>query len=173
MSEEDIIDEIIQSGENQTVDFKSLGILSNPFKLACLMTAFANTNGGRILIGIKNDGSFEGIREDKSHETHIMNIARDVSNPPLTPTFQVIHKPGGDIYVIKILRYRTVPFAARSKDGNVYYIRVGTSVRPASPNEISLLFEDLIFWQNRMDLMAMVNNVHQDLNWIYQFLHLQ
>lgn len=142
MSEEDtIIDEIIKNGENQTVDFKSLDILTNPFKLACLMTAFANTNGGRVLIGVKDDGSLEGIKEDKGHETHIMNIARNLSNPPLTPSFHVSHRLDGDIYVVKILRYTTIPHAAKSRDGNVYYIRVGSTVRPASPNEISLLFE--------------------------------
>lgn len=142
LSEDDtIIDEIIKNGENQTVDFKSIDILKNPFKLACLMTAFANTNGGRVLIGVKDDGSLEGIQKDKDHETHIMNIARDRSNPPLTPSFHVSHKPDGDIYVVKILRYKTIPHAARSRDGNVYYIRVGSTVRLASPNEISLLFE--------------------------------
>lgn len=65
MSESDdqkLIDELIASGEGQTVDFKKVGILSNSIELAKLMVAFANTNGGMILIGVCNNGKLEGMK---------------------------------------------------------------------------------------------------------------
>jgi hypothetical protein len=46
---------IVKSGENQTVDFKHSGILADSHAVARLMVAFANTMGGRIIIGIKDD----------------------------------------------------------------------------------------------------------------------
>jgi hypothetical protein len=141
VDESRFIDELIAQGENQTVEFKKSDIFDNTFELAKQMTAFANTNGGRILIGVCDDGTLEGMKAKKEHEIHIMNIARDRCDPPLAPKFSVINKPKGDIYVIKILRYQALPHAVKTKDGRVYFIRVGSTVREATPSELALLFE--------------------------------
>lgn len=140
-SEASLIDELIKRGEGVTIEFKKSDILSNSFELAKLMTAFANTAGGRILIGVCDDGKLEGMKKRKEHEVFIMNVARDKCDPPLTPEFSVINKPEGNIYVIKILRYRKVPHAVKTKEGNVYFIRVGSTIRVASPDKLALLFE--------------------------------
>jgi len=50
--EKNPVDEIIANGESQTVEFKKSAILSDPIKLAKEMVAFANSFGGRILIGV-------------------------------------------------------------------------------------------------------------------------
>jgi hypothetical protein len=137
----DLIDDLISSGEGPTVDFKKLDILSNPVKLATLMAAFGNTSGGRILIGVNDNGSVEGIRSKKEHETHIMNVARAKCDPPMIPEFSLVRKDRGDIYVVKVARFRKLPYAVRTEDGNVYFIRVGSTVREATTNELALLFE--------------------------------
>jgi hypothetical protein len=136
-----LIDELIEEGEGQTVDFKKVEILSDPVKLAKLMVAFANATGGRILIGVCNDGKLEEMKKKKEHEIHIINIARDKCIPPLTPKISVVSKPEGDIYVVKILRYQKLPHAVKTREGNVYFIRVGSTVREVSPSELALLFE--------------------------------
>jgi len=43
--------------------------------------------------------------------------------------------------VVKILRYRTFPHAVKTREGRVYFIRVGTTVREPTPSELALLFE--------------------------------
>lgn len=139
--ESNLISRLIADGESQTVDFKKSGILSNSIRLAKLMTAFANSNGGRILIGVCDDGSIEGMKSKKNHEEHIMNLARDRCDPPLIPTFSLITKPEGDIYVIKVSRYRIFPHAVKTQTGKVYFMRVGTTVREATTTELALLFE--------------------------------
>jgi len=53
----------------------------------------------------------------------------------------LINKPEGDIYEIKVTRFRTLPHAVKTDNGRVYFIRVGTTVREASPIELALLFE--------------------------------
>jgi predicted HTH transcriptional regulator len=105
------------------------------------MTAFANSSGGRILIGVCDDGTLEGMTAKKEYEAHIMNIARDRCNSPLVPKFYKVKKPEGDVYVVKFFRYRTFPHAVITRDGQVYFIRVGTTVREATPSELALLFE--------------------------------
>lgn len=137
----DLIDNLIQSDEGQTLEFKKSGILSDTIKLASLIAALANSNGGWILIGICDDGSIEGMKEKKEHERHIMNIGRDLCDPPIIPDFSVVQKPEGDIYIIKITRYRKLPHAVKTKEGNVFFIRAGSTVRKAETYEIALLFE--------------------------------
>jgi hypothetical protein len=105
------------------------------------MVAFANSNGGRILIGICDDGSKEGMSAKTEHERHIMNIARDKCAPPIVPDFSVINTPEGDIYVVKVLRFKKHPHAVKTREGNVHFIRVGSTVRAADPSELALLFE--------------------------------
>jgi len=139
--EYEFVEELIQSGEGQTVDFKKSDILSDTVKLAKLMVAFANSNGGRILIGICDDGSKEGMSAKTEHERHIMNIARDKCAPPIVPDFSVINTPEGDIYVVKVLRFKKHPHAVKTREGNVHFIRVGSTVREADPSELALLFE--------------------------------
>ena len=55
------VDEIIIAGEGQTIEFKKSDILSDPIHLAKEMVALANTQGGRILVGVLDDGRIEGL----------------------------------------------------------------------------------------------------------------
>lgn len=135
------LDQLIAVGEGQVLEFKRSDILADPIHLAKEMTAFANTLGGTILIGVCDNGAYEGLKSDKGHETHIMNIARDRCEPPIIPSFKKIGTPKGDVYEVKISRYRTFPHAVKTNNGKVYFIRVGTTVREASTMELGLLFE--------------------------------
>lgn len=141
MTEDKELDQLIAVGEGQVLEFKRSDILADPIHLAKEMTAFANTLGGTILIGICDDGTYEGLKSDKGHETHIINIARDRCEPPIIPSFKKISTTKGDVYEIKLSRYKTYPHAVKTNNGKVYFIRVGTTVREASIMELGLLFE--------------------------------
>lgn len=140
------LENTIKQGERQTVDFKESRILSDPLKLAKLMVAFANNlhasakHGGLILLGVKNDGSLEGMKAKQRHEEHLMNIARDKCEPSIKPQFETISLAGGDVYVLTIPKMTTYPHAVKLQDGNIYYVRVGTTVRVATPEELRELF---------------------------------
>ena len=140
------LENTIKKGEGQTVDFKESGILSDSFKLAKLMVAFANnlyvsTNyGGLILLGVKNDGSLEGMKAKQGHEEHMMNIARDKCDPSITPRFEVVNLLGNDVYVLAVPKMTRYPHAVKLQDCNAYYVRVGTTVRVATPEELQALF---------------------------------
>jgi hypothetical protein len=136
-----LVDQLIAQKEKQTVEFKKSEILSDQTRLAVLMTAFANSTGGQILIGVCDDGTLEGMKAKKEHEAHVMNIARDRCDPPLIPTFSEVRRTGGDVYVVKVLRYRMFPHAVKTGEQRTYYIRVGSTVRGATPTELALLFE--------------------------------
>jgi predicted HTH transcriptional regulator len=54
---------LILQGENQHLDFKFE--ISDARKIARTFSAFANTEGGKLLVGVKDNGSVAGIRTDE------------------------------------------------------------------------------------------------------------
>ena len=65
------IQKLIAEGEHQMLDFKFE--VSDSKKIARSLVAFANTDGGRLLIGVKDNGAISGIRSDE--EKHMIQTA--------------------------------------------------------------------------------------------------
>jgi predicted HTH transcriptional regulator len=63
MKKPSYIQALILEGEHQQQDFK-FGITDSR-KIARSLVAFANTNGGRLLIGIKDNGVIAGVRSEE------------------------------------------------------------------------------------------------------------
>ena len=56
---------LIAMGENQELDFKFE--ISDARKIARTLSAFSNTDGGRLLIGVKDNGKISGIRSEEEY----------------------------------------------------------------------------------------------------------
>lgn len=140
MTTQEELSELIRQGEGPTVEFKRSEILSHNEELAKLMVALANTMGGKILIGVDDDGKFEGMKEKIGHEEHIVNIARDKIDPPLLIQFEKIKIGDFNVYVVTVPRFSEFPHALKTRSGNVYFIRVGTTIRQPSPSELKQMF---------------------------------
>jgi predicted HTH transcriptional regulator len=54
---------LIEEGEHQQQDFKYC--INDSKKIAKSLVAFANTDGGRLLIGVKDNGKITGIKSDE------------------------------------------------------------------------------------------------------------
>ena len=52
---------MIEEGEHQHQDFKLR--VDDPHKIAKTLSAFANTEGGRLLIGVRDSGEVAGCRK--------------------------------------------------------------------------------------------------------------
>ena len=57
------IKRLIAGGENQQLDFKFE--VADARKIARSLAAFANTEGGRLLVGVKDNGKIAGIRSEE------------------------------------------------------------------------------------------------------------
>ena len=68
------IHKLITEGEHQQLDFKFE--IADSRKIARTFSAFANTDGGRLLIGVKDNGSISGIRTGR--EIYGGGCSRDV-----------------------------------------------------------------------------------------------
>lgn len=69
--EDVIIEDLIAQGEHENQDFKFR--VDEPAKIAKTLCAFANTSGGRLLIGVKDNGAIKGI--DPEEEYYIIEAA--------------------------------------------------------------------------------------------------
>jgi len=56
---------LIDEGEHQELDFKFE--ISDARKIARTLSAFSNTDGGRLLIGVKDNGRISGIRSEEEY----------------------------------------------------------------------------------------------------------
>lgn len=126
----------IPKAENQYIEFKSEKVSAK--NLAEEIVAFANAEGGEIWLGVEDDRQITGI--SRSYEEDIMNICRSGVIPPLQPTYKEIES---DIEGVKIARISIAKGVDRPyyTSKNQYYIRVGSTKRIASREELIRLFQ--------------------------------
>ena len=72
LTDTDYIHALIAEGEHQQQDFKFE--ISDARKIAKTLSAFANTDGGRLLIGVKDNGKIAGVRSEE--EKYMIEAAR-------------------------------------------------------------------------------------------------
>ena len=63
VSDKAYLQQLIDEGEHQQQDFKFE--ISDARKIARSLSAFANTDGGRLLIGVKDNGRIAGVRSEE------------------------------------------------------------------------------------------------------------
>ena len=63
LTDTEYIHALIAEGEHQQQDFKFE--ISDARKIAKTLSAFANTDGGKLLIGVKDNGKIAGVRSDE------------------------------------------------------------------------------------------------------------
>ena len=81
MNKNQYIAELISQGENQQLDFKFE--ISDSKKIARTLSAFANTEGGTLLIGVKDNGNIAGIRSEE--EYYMLEAASEMYCRPIVP----------------------------------------------------------------------------------------
>lgn len=112
----------IEEGEHQQLDFKFE--VSDSKKIARTLSAFANTDGGRLLIGVKDNGVIAGVRSEEEYYM-IEAASRMYTRPevPFTATRWEVN--GRGVLEIYISPSADRPHAAPDKDDRYKaYIRV-------------------------------------------------
>ncbi len=78
MSVKHHIESLISQGEHQQLEFKFR--IDDARKIARTMSAFANTDGGIILIGVKDNGNIAGVRQEE--ELYMVEAAAKMYTRP-------------------------------------------------------------------------------------------
>ena len=105
---------LIAEGENQHLDFKYC--VSDSRKIARTLTAFANSDGGRLLIGVRDNGSIAGIKTDE--EIYMVDTAAHIFCRPEITFSTKQHITGGKtILEVEVKRGDKRPYKAKDENG--------------------------------------------------------
>jgi len=121
---------LLQEGEGVTLEYKEA--LSNSF--ARELVAFANTVGGRILLGVRDDGTVKGIADTNELRARIQDIAHNC-DPPIKILLQRI----GEVTAVTVRESDAKP--VQCSDG--FFWRQGAVSQKLSREEIRDLFQQV------------------------------
>lgn len=116
------IHSLIAEGEHQQQDFKFE--ISDARKIAKTFSAFANTDGGRLLIGVKDNGKIAGVRSDE--EQYMIEAAAQLyCRPEVEYRMQTYRVEGRSVLLVEIEESRQKPVYAKDEAGKqLAYLRI-------------------------------------------------
>ncbi len=123
MKDELYILNLIREGEHQQQDFKFA--INDSAKIARTLSAFSNTDGGRLLIGVKDNGKIRGIQSEEEYYM-IESAALRYCRPVVSFDFRKWTVEGKSILEVYIPPVQEKPVLARENESRwLAYIRVG------------------------------------------------
>lgn len=138
---------LIAQGETSMIEFKrdlpELGAAGRKLRLdiAGTVAAFANQDGGWLLLGVANDGSIDGVvapgSEDQARVT-IINFLKDIITPLADFDVQTHDIDGRTVMVIEVSQGATPPFGVDHRNPR-YFVRRGATTFPASAEAVRQL----------------------------------
>lgn len=116
------IKDLIAGGEHQQLDFKFE--ISDSKKIARSLVAFANTDGGRLLVGVKDNGTIAGVRSEE--EYYMIEAAATIyCKPEVRFTTREWHIDGKLVLEVHVHESPDKPHRAPDKDGRYkVFVRV-------------------------------------------------
>ena len=116
LTDTEYIHALIAEGEHQQQDFKFE--ISDARKIAKTLSAFANTDGGKLLIGVKDNGKIAGVRSDE--EQYMIEAAAGLyCSPEVNYTMQTYLVEGRSVLVVQIEESDRKPVYAKDEAGQI------------------------------------------------------
>lgn len=120
---------LIQEGEGTTLEFKEAVSSS----LGREMVAMANTIGGKILLGVRDDGTEIGVKDSNNLRARVQDVARNCD-----PQVKVLVEPVDNVLVVHVRESDAKP--VQCSDG--FFWRQGSVTQKLSRDEIRDFFRD-------------------------------
>jgi len=119
----DYIKQLIAEGEHQHLEFKFE--VSDFRKIARTLVAFANTGGGSLLIGVKDNGAIAGMRSEEEYFM-VEGAARIYCKPEINFSVREWQVDGKKVLEVIIKEGVQKPYLAQDADGDwLAYVRQG------------------------------------------------
>ncbi len=130
----------IARGEDLHTEFKEWPIHRD--KLAATLVAFANAEGGVLLLGVDDQGGTVGVEDADQVMRFVDAVAFNNCVPPVSVAQEALATevaPGRRVVAVNVVRGSMRPYCTQK--GNTIYIRTGSGRRPASREEILRLYQ--------------------------------
>src|SRR6478735_11529973 len=128
---------LIQEGEHEQQDFKEA--INSSRKIAKTIVSFANTRGGRIIVGVRDNRTIKGIQP--AEEKHMLDTAAGFfCKPPIELTYEVLEEGNKKVLVATVPDSINKPHYAQGDDDKWWvYIRVKDESLLASKTVVDVL----------------------------------
>jgi hypothetical protein len=139
--------------ENIKTELKSFRKLfphtrENKTDIAAEIVAIANRQGGKLIFGINDDGSFDGklkAQEIDEAKGWINNICKDLISPAIDCTIQFIETQEKDVVIVYIPQKKSIPHAVTEKSGpnikhRTYYVRTNHGKSLVTDSQLEWMF---------------------------------
>ena len=132
--------ELLRRGEDSTLEFKRDDVQNHD--LAKELAAFLNLAGGTVLLGVDDSGAIVGSTRDTLEEW-VAELCRVKIEPPVVPLMSWVRdaEPGRDVLVVQLPAGPDKPYARLHNGRRTYCIRVGSTSREASREELERMFQ--------------------------------
>ena len=136
MTHSDYIHRLISEGEHVHQDFKFE--ISDARKIAKSISAFANTEGGRLLVGVKDNGKIAGVRSEE--EIYMIEAAAQrYCQPPVDIHTYIYKVEGKDVLEAVIDESPQKPiYALDTEERKWAYVRIKDENILASPIHLNI-----------------------------------
>lgn len=128
--------------ESETLELKS--VATDDLKKEII--AFANSGGGKIYVGVEDDGGIIGINHSDETMLQISNMVRDAIKPDITMFihYRCMEVEGKEIIELDIQRGTNRPYyiAKKGLRSEGVYVRQGTSSVPATESAIRQMIKE-------------------------------
>ena len=147
----------VEQGENLHTEFKAWPVQADD--LAASLVAFANTDGGQLMLGVTDDGQMRGVDDFDLVTQRMDQVAYQNCEPPLTIVQEVVRTPDGEtIVVVNVPRGDLRPYRTNRGD---YFIRTSSGCQRASRQELLRLFQaaESLYYDETLILRASLEDV--------------
>lgn len=117
------LQELIRQGEGERLEFKKR--TTHPTRIARTLASLANTHGGRVLVGVDDDGRIVGVRDAEEEIFQLREAAQHYIDPPLELRFREVEHDERVVLVVTVAESSHKPHRAQVADGDWRaYVRV-------------------------------------------------
>lgn len=132
--------ELIANGERSYLEFKRDDV--RPEHLAKEIAALVNHVGGRVLVGVDDDGSIVVIQRENLELWVMDTVFARYIHPWILPSYEAVDvELGKCVAVVTVTQGTAKPYVVWHADREEIYVRLGTASRRATREQQARLFQ--------------------------------
>ena len=92
--------ELIERGETQSLEFKESLRLKD--EIGETVSAFSNSDGGAVIVGVSNSGAVPGVGIGKNTLEELANYIKRNTDPQVFPSVKILEIGGNNIVMVEV-----------------------------------------------------------------------